>query len=95
MLIRIVKMEFASENTEAFKELFTKAKSTIEASPGCRGVDLLRDLQNKNLFFTYSHWDNEEALENYRKSDFFRETWSQTKILFSNKPMAWSVGKVS
>lgn len=95
MLIRIVKMEFKTEKIANFQNLFEKAAPKIKAFEGCHFVELYQDKNTPHLFFTYSHWDNEEALENYRKSDFFRTTWANTKVLFSNKPEAWSVGKVS
>ena len=50
-------------------------------------------LQSKNhetICFTYSIWDNEEALNNYRHSELFKNTWAKTKILFDGKPEAWS-----
>ncbi|HEA29348.1 MAG TPA: antibiotic biosynthesis monooxygenase [Leeuwenhoekiella sp.] len=95
MLIRIVKMEFKTEEIINFQDLFEKAAPKIKAFEGCHFVELYQDKTAPNLFFTYSHWDNPEALENYRVSDFFRATWANTKVLFSNKPEAWSVGKVS
>jgi heme-degrading monooxygenase HmoA len=47
------------------------------------------------VFFTFSIWENEEALENYRQSELFRSTWSKTKVLFSDKPNAWTVDLIS
>jgi heme-degrading monooxygenase HmoA len=40
---------------------------------------------------TYSIWENTDALENYRKSDLFKEVWSQTKMLFAAPAQAWSL----
>jgi heme-degrading monooxygenase HmoA len=51
---------------------------------------LLHDNSQKNILFTISEWDSIEALENYRKSELFNKTWEQTKILFNDKPLAWS-----
>jgi len=47
------------------------------------------------VFFTYSYWDSEKDLNNYRDSQLFKEVWSNTKILFNLKPEAWSVDKIS
>lgn len=90
MVNRIVKMTFKEENVEKFKELFTTVKSHIENFDGCHGVKLLRDIHNPCVFFTYSIWDNENALNAYRKSALFDDTWTKTKALFGNKPEAWS-----
>lgn len=95
MLIRIVKMEFKTEKISDFQDLFEKAAPKIMAFEGCHFVELYQDKNDLHIFFTYSHWKNAEALENYRMSDFFKTTWANTKVLFSNKPEAWSVAKVS
>jgi heme-degrading monooxygenase HmoA len=41
--------------------------------------------------FTLSIWNKEEDLNEYRKSAFFKSTWAKTKILFCDKPEAWSL----
>ena len=93
MIIRIVKLTFKPENVEAFIKLFAAAQQTIQSTEGCEHLELLRDTSNPNMFFTHSHWQNAEALENYRNSDFFKKTWSHTKVLFAEKPEAWSLEK--
>jgi hypothetical protein len=55
----------------------------------------LRDKHNTNRFFTYSIWSDETALENYRHSEVFKGIWAKTKILFNEKPEAWSMEVVS
>ena len=49
------------------------------------------DKSEPNIFFTYSFWKNEAALEAYRNSELFKNTWAKTKVLFNEKPQAWSV----
>ena len=90
MVNRIVKMTFKEENVIKFQELFTTVKRHIENFEGCHGVKLLRDINNPCVFFTYSIWENENALNAYRKSALFDDTWTKTKALFGNKPEAWS-----
>ncbi len=48
----------------------------------------------KCIFFTYSYWETEDDLENYRQSALFDEVWTFTKKLFNDKPEAWSVNKL-
>jgi heme-degrading monooxygenase HmoA len=55
---------------------------------------LYQDKQDTRIFFTYSYWKDESALEKYRKSALFNEVWSYTKTLFAEKPEAWSVDKL-
>jgi heme-degrading monooxygenase HmoA len=94
MINRIVKMTFRPEHTVQFENIFREKRNLIAASEGCHGVMLLRDISNSDIFFTYSKWMSEEALNNYRKSELFKSTWSETKRLFSDKPEAWSVVEV-
>lgn len=91
MIVRIVKMTFQKEKTADFIAVFNEAKNKIAAFNGCAGVELMRDVINPEVFFTYSKWKNLEALENYRRSALFKETWAQTKKLFTAKAEAWSV----
>lgn len=93
MFVRIVKMEFNKEKTEEFLANFNAKKEQIRNSKGCQLLELYRDKDNPTIFFTYSYWETEQDLENYRNSDLFKTVWAQTKILFNQKPEAWSVDK--
>ena len=73
---------------------FETVKSSIRAFDGCNFLELYRDQNNRNVFFTYSYWDDENALNNYRHSELFEKVWAETKILFNDKPEAWSVDKI-
>ena len=94
MLIRIVKLSFDEENKDLFLENFNINKKNIRNFEGCRLLQLLRDKNNPNIFFSYSYWESEEHLEAYRNSDLFKSVWAKTKILFNNKPEAWSVENI-
>ena len=89
-LIRIVKMTFHQEKVNDFRKIFDERKEKIASFPGCTKLELLND---RNIFFTYSIWDNEESLEKYRTSELFQATWALVKPLFSAKTEAWSVRK--
>lgn len=84
-------MSFRDAEIENFLQLFNERKALIRNFTGCRHLELWQDACLPCTFFTYSIWDNEAALENYRLSDFFADTWQQTKILFAGKPHAWTV----
>ena len=94
MFVRIVKMSFQPEKIPTFFENFNQKKENIRNFPGCRLLELYRDKTNPNIFFTYSYWDKEEDLENYRHSELFKNIWAETKVFFNDKPQAWSVDKV-
>ncbi len=94
MFVRIVKMSFHEKHIPAFLENFESNKEKIRNSPGNRLLELYQDKNDKNIFFTYSYWETENDLENYRKSELFGEVWKFTKALFNAKPEAWSVDKL-
>ena len=89
---RIVKLTFAPELVQQFlSEVFDTSKEKIRAFPGCEHMELLQDASRPNVLFTLSVWENEAALEAYRQSELFQSTWANTKILFADRPEAWSV----
>ena len=93
-LIRVVRMTFRLEEAPAFLENFEAHKSLIRNFPGCQHLELWQDQNQKNIFVTYSHWESEAALNQYRDSELFKSVWSFTKTLFSEKPQAWSTKKI-
>ena len=95
MLIRIVKMSFHQEHIPAFLENFYHNKEKIKNSEGNMFLELYQDIDNPCIFFTYSHWESENDLNNYRKSALFGEVWKFTKTLFNDKPEAWSLNNKS
>jgi len=90
MLIRIVRMTFQPDLVEAFLENFEVHKKSIRNFPGCLHLELWRDENQKNIFTTYSHWESEEHLNQYRDSELFKSVWKFTKALFDEKPVAFS-----
>lgn len=94
MITRIVKMTFRPEACADFVEVFNQSKHLIRGFEGCRYLELLREKPEGNIFFTYSRWEGEEHLENYRHSQLFADTWARTKVLFADKPQAWTVDVV-
>jgi quinol monooxygenase YgiN len=94
MLVRMVKMTFRQDAVDVFKVFFDERKEKIRSFEGCTHLELWQDDHDQNIFFTYSNWRNESALHHYRNSAFFRDTWQQTKQMFSAKAEAWSVSQL-
>lgn len=95
MIKRLVKMQFQPEKIEDFKAIFATNWVHIKGFEGCAHVELLQDTKDPSLFFTYSLWQHESDLENYRQSELFARVWNATKVLFSAKPEAWTIQLVS
>ncbi|RED48195.1 putative quinol monooxygenase [Seonamhaeicola aphaedonensis] len=94
MLVRIVKMGFHDAHIDTFLEHFNVYKDKIRHFEGCKFLELYRDKNNPTIFFTYSYWESENHLEQYRQSSLFTSVWNKTKVLFNKKPEAWSVDKL-
>ena len=77
-----------------FRSIFNHSKDTIRRFKGCQHLELLRDKNAKNVMVTYSYWLSEEHLNIYRNSVLFKTTWEATKVLFSDKPVAFSSERV-
>ena len=94
MIERIVKMTFKEDLVEEFLKVFESSKNQIATFNGCNGLKLIQDVLHPNVLFTYSIWDSEDHLNEYRNSQLFNETWARTKILFKDKPAAWSANVI-
>lgn len=91
MIKRIVKLTIKEEHIDAFRSIFAKSKDHIASQPGCYHVEMLQDVKDPRLCFTYSIWEDQASLDQYRKSALFGEVWPKTKALFDDKPVAWSL----
>lgn len=91
MLIRIVKLHFKEDKIDEFLAFFDTIKHNVNGFPGCLGMKLLRDIETPTQVMTYSHWEDDAALESYRTSDTFGLIWPKIKPWFAEKPEAWSM----
>lgn len=91
MINRIVKIRFNEDFSCEFEQIFIETKPLILKQKGCISVTMMKNIHQKNEFFTYSLWKNEEDLNNYRNTELFKSVWKKLKSNFSTKPEAWSL----
>ncbi len=84
-------MSFELEEVEKFKSIYELNWHKIKGFEGCLHVELLQDRSSPSIFFTYSNWESENHLNNYRDSILFKTVWASTKVLFNQKPEAWTL----
>lgn len=84
-------MTFLPDKVNEFLTIFEESKEKIRGFEGCSHLELLNDITSSNIFFTYSHWNNEDHLNAYRSSELFNSVWVKTTMLFSAKAEAWSM----
>ena len=88
MITRIVKMNFRPEEVENFLTIFHQSKDKIRHMPGCHHLELWNSQGEATIYYTYSIWDSEDDLNNYRDSELFESVWPATKALFASKAEA-------
>lgn len=90
-LVRIVRLSFREEHLDDFLQFYAQVQPQIAAFEGCMEVQAFRDNEQHTVIYTMSRWTNAAYLENYRQSDFFRDTWAQVSRWFEEKPQAFSL----
>lgn len=94
MITRIVKMTFRPGTEADFQQVFRESQPVIKTFAGCIDVNAFNDVANPLVYFTISQWESEEALNNYRNSEFFKKTWVKTKALFQERAEAYSLSSI-
>ncbi|SDK61905.1 Quinol monooxygenase YgiN [Catalinimonas alkaloidigena] len=95
MVIRIVRLVFREDSVEEFLRIFQRTSPHIRHFEGCQHLELLHDCTHPHVYYTYSYWESEAALEQYRHSPLFKQTWAETRQLFGGRPSAHSVQRVT
>ncbi len=90
MIERVVRMTFREELTGDFLKLFMERREKIRNFPGCQHLELWKDPSDPRVYITFSKWEGQEFLDQYRKSKLFKETWTRTRALFEERPVAFS-----
>lgn len=91
---RIVRLEFDPERVAEFVHFFSENKAVIASFPGCLSLELFQDDTFEHVYYTFSTWENAEALESYRQSETYTKLWSFAKARFAGKPLAYSLKAV-
>ena len=83
MITRIVKLSFENSYCVEFEAIFFEIQKIVLSNEGCNSVELLKSYE-PGLYFTYSVWDNEASLNNYRNSPVFKKIWRSFKPNFND-----------
>jgi heme-degrading monooxygenase HmoA len=86
MFVRIVKLSFHEENIPSFLENFESIKNVSVVS-WKSFIRVISGQRQQKYLFTYSYWETEEDLENYRNLSFSMKFEFYQK-LFNGKPEA-------
>jgi quinol monooxygenase YgiN len=83
-------MTFQQDKIDDFVKIFEENKEAIRNQAGCKHLELWQDKNQPHIFRTYSLWEDEVHLNQYRDSETFGKVWPATKTLFAEKPVASS-----
>lgn len=89
MILRLVGLPVHPDRVEELERAFAGARPRIAALPGCHRVTLLRTGDDdKPDFLTLSVWTGREDLEDYRRSELFKDIWPAIRQTLREKPWA-------
>ena len=94
MITRVVRLTFKPEFAASFISIMQLHQEQIKNFKGCSHLNSYQDIHVPHVFFTISHWEDENALNEYRHSDFFKTLWSTLKPMFAEKTVAHSLGNM-
>jgi heme-degrading monooxygenase HmoA len=74
MILEQAVLEIVAGRRPEFEAAFAEARSIIEASPGCRSVELLHCLEAPDRYLLLVEWDSlEDHTEGFRGSPAYQE----------------------
>ena len=89
-------MTFKPETVNQFLAVFENSKEKIRAFEGCEHLKLLQEKKEGNIFFTYSYWQSETHLNNYRHSEYLKILGQKPKFcLLINLKLGRSISCIS
>lgn len=91
MIKRIVRLQFNPDKVEEFLNVYKKHINSMAKRPECISLELLKEKGTLSTFYTFSIWESEDALHEYRSSEYFRDIWGRIKPWFSEKAQAWTL----
>lgn len=95
MITRIVRLTLKDESSQNdFRALYASRNPMNRGVSGCLEVKIMKDINENNVYYTVSKWTTNEALENYRSSAYFKETWPMVKSTLASKTKVFTMEEV-
>jgi len=87
-------MKFREEEVDNFLNAFKSVEHHIRNFNGCKGLQLLQQTDDPLPFSLIACGIQKKAYITTVFSELFKNTWAKTRILFADKPEAWSLSEV-
>ena len=81
MIVRLVRLKFKPEHIEEFLAFYEQSRETIRHQQGCLTLSMLRETNDEAAFCTWSTWRSGRDLQQYRRSEFFRDFWPRVRAM--------------
>ncbi len=88
MIVRIVRLPADPAKFDELAELYKNGAKVVRSWPGSLKLELFQDADDPYTLVTISHWESEEALQDYRHSDYFRGFWPKVRASLRNSASA-------
>ena len=73
-VIRLIHVKVPLDQMEAAEKIWREdCAPLMKQAPGCVSEKLLKCAEEPGEYISYSEWDSESAIENYRQSDAHHE----------------------
>lgn len=87
MIIETAYMTVAEGNEAAFETALDEARTYVESSPGCRGLEVHRGIERPQTFLLLIKWDSlADHTETFRSSEAFTQWRAILGPLFAEAP---------
>jgi heme-degrading monooxygenase HmoA len=57
---------------------------------GCRAEKFMRSLDHPDLYISYSEWDSQEDIDNYRNSEDHKKIRTESRALQGSRAVVWT-----
>ena len=71
MVVKINAIEVAAGRGPELEDRFAKRAAEVDGMPGFLGFELLRPVAGETRYFVVTHWESDEAFQNWVKSAAF------------------------
>ncbi len=88
MIVRVVHLPADPEKFDELAELYERGAKVVRSWPGALKLELFHDSEEPYTLVTISHWESEEALQDYRHSEYFRGFWPKVRATLRGRASA-------
>ncbi len=94
MILRVVKMKVDLRKIDAFKLFMDNLHDEKLRLAGCLHFDYFNERQNPSIYYSYTIWEHEKYLKQYKKTEFSKEVLQTLRDLCVEEPQAWTIQNV-